>query len=87
MTAICFAAFASPRLRFLPNWDCLEDKIHIEQLELFTHIGVPDDERATPQRLTFNITLWPVRLMNDLNDEIGRAVNYATVCTETKKFV
>jgi hypothetical protein len=29
------------------------DQIHIEQLEVFAHIGVPDDERSAPQRLTF----------------------------------
>ena len=33
------------------------DQIRIEQREIFVHIGVPDEERASPQRL---ITLWPV---------------------------
>jgi hypothetical protein len=27
------------------------DQIHIEQLEIFTHIGVPEKERSTSQRL------------------------------------
>jgi dihydroneopterin aldolase len=31
----------------------VDDQIHIEQLEVFAHIGVPDEERSTPQRLTF----------------------------------
>jgi dihydroneopterin aldolase len=63
------------------------DHIQIDQLEVFAHIGVPDDERASPQRLTFSITLWPICNAPELGDEIGRTVNYAAVCAETKKFV
>jgi len=63
------------------------DAIHIEQLEVFARIGVPEDERSQPQRLTISITFWPTRHRAELGDEIGRAVNYAEVCAETKKFV
>jgi len=63
------------------------DQVHIEQLEIFAHIGVPDEERAAAQRLTFNIALWPIRQAAELEDEISRAVNYASVCAETRKFV
>jgi len=63
------------------------DKIHIEQLEVFAHIGVPDEERTQPQRLVISITLWPTREIRDLGDDIGRAVNYAAVCAQTKQFV
>src|SRR6266705_3319293 len=63
------------------------DCIHIEQLEIFAHVGVPDEERATVQRLIFNITFWPMHNAWELEDEIGRTVNYAALCTETKKFV
>jgi dihydroneopterin aldolase len=65
----------------------VNDQIHIRGLEVFAHIGVPDDERATAQRLTFHLTLWPVRQMEELNDDIGRAVDYANVCVEVKRFV
>ena len=65
----------------------VNDQIHIHRLEVFAHIGVPDDERAAAQRLTVNLTLWPVRPFDDLNDDIERAVNYAEVCAEVKKFV
>ena len=61
--------------------------MHIEQLEVFAHIGVPDDERSAPQRLTFSITLWPLRDASGLDDQIAKAVNYSAVCAETKKFV
>ena len=44
----------------MPNEpDPFSDRIHIEQLEIFTRIGVPEDERATPQRLTASISIWP----------------------------
>ena len=65
----------------------MDDEVHIEQLEVFAHIGVPDDERSAPQRLTFSITLWPMRDASELDDQITKAVNYAAVCAETKKFV
>jgi hypothetical protein len=48
-----FSAFGSRLRSFLPHSDCVDDQIHIEQLEVFAHIGVPDEERSTPQRLTF----------------------------------
>jgi dihydroneopterin aldolase len=67
--------------------DFMEDQIHIEGLDLFAHIGVPEEERATAQRLRFSVTYWPLRLMPELNDEIERAVNYAAVCAELRKFV
>jgi FolB domain-containing protein len=62
-------------------------RIHISQLELMAHIGVPHQERASPQRLTINLTLWPTHDGTDFHDDINRTVNYATVCAETKKFV
>jgi dihydroneopterin aldolase len=63
------------------------DQIHIEQIEVFAHVGVPDEERASAQRLTLSITFWPTRQAGELEDQIARAVNYADVCAETKKFV
>jgi dihydroneopterin aldolase len=80
-------AFARRGRWFLANWDGVKDRIHIQQLEVPAHIGVPDEERAAPQRLTFNITLWPKHDASQLEDQIARTVNYASVCAETKKFV
>jgi len=65
----------------------VDDEIHIEGLEVLANIGVPDEERAAAQRLSFNITLWPMLEMGDLADEIERTVNYAAVCGEVKNFV
>lgn len=63
------------------------DVIRIERIELLAHIGVPEEERAARQRLTFHFSLWPIRSMDEVNDEIGRTVNYAAVCAEVKQFV
>ena len=63
------------------------DEIHIEQLEVFTRIGVPEEERANPQRLTVSISFWPRQPISDLADQIDHAVNYFAVAEETKNFV
>jgi len=65
----------------------LDFRIHIDRLEVKANIGVPEKERASPQRLTVSLTLWLVRGGEDLDDDINRTVNYAAVCGETKKFV
>ena len=63
------------------------DEIHIDQLDVFTRIGVPDEERAKPQRLTVSISFWPYHQPGDVADHIERAVNYSTVAEETKSFM
>jgi dihydroneopterin aldolase len=63
------------------------DRVHIEQLEVFTHIGVPEEERGAPQRLTASISFWPYHEAEDLADKIENAVNYSAVVEEAKKFV
>ena len=63
------------------------DEIHIEQLDVFTRIGVPDEERAKPQRLTVSISFWPYQQPGDVADHIERAVDYSTVAEETKSFM
>jgi dihydroneopterin aldolase len=63
------------------------DEIHIEQLEISTRIGVPEKERATPQRLTVSISFWPYYERRDMADEIDNTVNYSIVAEEAKNFV
>jgi dihydroneopterin aldolase len=65
----------------------VDDQIQIERLEIFAHIGVPEEERVSAQKLTFNIRFWPIHRMDDLGDKIGCAVDYAAVCAEMKQFV
>jgi 7,8-dihydroneopterin aldolase/epimerase/oxygenase len=63
------------------------DEVHIDQLEVSTHIGVPEQERAAPQRLTVSISFLPFQQTRDLADNIHKAVNYSAVAEETKSFV
>ena len=63
------------------------DQVHIEQLEISTRIGVPEKERATPQRLTVSISFWPYQQTRDVADKIDQTVNYSAVAEETKSFV
>lgn len=64
-----------------------EQCIEVRELELMAHIGVPDDERAKPQRLTLSLTLWPTARFEELQDEIANAVDYAVVCGDVKDLV
>ena len=61
------------------------DRIHIEQLEVFARVGVPDSERAEAQRLRLNMTLWPK--IAEPRDEISDTVNYSEVAESLKQFV
>ena len=62
----------------------MPDRIRIEELELSSFIGVPDEERAEPQRLTVNLTVEPRRDFADLGDAIENTVDYFAVCGDVK---
>ncbi len=61
------------------------DYILIEQLEIFSAIGVDDAERAAPQRLTATIEMWVPKSFRDTRDEITETVNYALVAEITRR--
>lgn len=61
--------------------------IRVEELEIFTRVGVTENERANPQRLTFTITVWPKEAFENLQDDITRAVNYSALCVSARDFV
>src|SRR5215472_16279174 len=62
------------------------DEIHIEQLEVFSVIGVLEHERKGLQRLTVTISFWPYQQTRDMADNIEKAINYSAVAEETKRF-
>ena len=62
------------------------DEIHIEQLEVFSVVGVLEHERKGLQRLTVTISFWPYKRTRDMADDIEQAVNYSAVAEETKRF-
>jgi len=64
-----------------------EDAIHIEQLETFAHVGVPENERSAPQRITITITAWPNTGFGKVNDDIGATVNYSDIARVVRDVV
>jgi len=64
-----------------------DDQIQIEQLELYARVGVTDNERSRPQRITLNITVWPKRQFDALKDDISLTVNYAEIARAVRDLV
>ena len=56
------------------------DQIHIASLELPVRIGVTEQERLFPQRLTVSLTLYPQDGFDHLEDRIEHTINYSVVC-------
>lgn len=63
------------------------DAIHLEGIELRARIGVSEEERAAPQRLSVCLTVWPVTDFDELADQIAQAVDYAAVCDTVRNLV
>jgi dihydroneopterin aldolase len=61
-----------------------EDQIHIEQLEIFARVGVTESERASPQRLTLTISVWPDKSSENLEDDITQTANYSAICAAAR---
>jgi 7,8-dihydroneopterin aldolase/epimerase/oxygenase len=62
----------------------MPERIRIESLELSSFIGVPDEERATAQRLTASLVLEPSRGFTGLEDRLENTVDYFAVCEFVK---
>jgi dihydroneopterin aldolase len=63
------------------------DRIRIEQLDLYARIGVTENERSRPQRITFSLTVWPKVGFTNLEDDISRTVDYSELCRSAREFV
>lgn len=63
-----------------------DDSISIEQLEVFARVGVTENERNNPQRLTLTISIWPDKGFDNLDDDISQTVNYSAVCAAARDF-
>jgi len=62
------------------------NQITLHSLGFAARIGVPDAERAAPQRLAADVTLWPTGALAGLEDDLAKTVDYsaaAAVCRET----
>ncbi len=60
------------------------DAIEIRRLNVRSHIGVPDEERAVPQDLSVTTRMIPSAGFEGLNDEITATVDYHAVSLEIK---
>jgi dihydroneopterin aldolase len=58
----------------------MPDRIRIESLELSAFIGVPDEERASPQRLAASLVLEPICDFRALGDRLENTVDYFAAC-------
>lgn len=58
------------------------DSIEIRRLQVRTHIGVPDEERAEAQTLFLTVRMVPSQGFEGLADEISRTVDYHAVALE-----
>lgn len=52
------------------------DTIHINGLEINCRIGVPEEERAEPQRLVANVSLTPAATFSSMGEELERTIDY-----------
>lgn len=55
------------------------DSLEIRGLSLKTYIGVPDEERESPQTLKASLTLYPKKPLKKLQDDFSRTIDYAAI--------
>lgn len=60
------------------------DEILVCGLEVDAQVGVPDYERATPQRLILNLTMEPRIGFEATGDDVTTTVDYDAVCRHLK---
>ena len=58
------------------------DTIEIRRLQVSTHIGVPDEERAKPQSLWISVEMIPTQGFAGLADDITHTVDYHAVAMQ-----
>ena len=55
------------------------NEIWIRGLRVETWIGVPDEERGRAQEIVMDVMIEPLRGFDEMEDDIGRTVDYAEV--------
>jgi FolB domain-containing protein len=61
-------------------------KITIVDLEVFYHVGVPDEERAKPQRLLLTVDMDFDFSSAAMNDRVTKTIDYCVVAQQLLKF-
>jgi FolB domain-containing protein len=62
------------------------DTIRICDLEVFYRVGVPDEERAKPQRLLITVEIGLDMAASAASDDLARTIDYYAVCQRLLKF-
>jgi FolB domain-containing protein len=62
------------------------DAIIISDLEVFYRVGVPDEERATPQRLLISVEIDHDFREAAARDDLRATIDYFAVCQRLLKF-
>lgn len=57
----------------------MSGKIFINGLRISCHVGVPDEEIAQPQVLSFDVIMTVLQDWTDLQDDITKTIDYAAV--------
>ena len=60
------------------------DSLYIQDLELWTHIGVPDQERATEQRLLLSAELFTDLKQAGEKDDVSLSIDYQRVTDDLR---
>ena len=76
---------------FIGHWELVighlkVDTITINDLEVFYHVGVPDEERTHPQRLLLTVELEHEFAGAAANDDLSETINYFAVAQRLLKF-
>ena len=62
------------------------DTIVIRDLEVFYHVGVPDDERARPQRLLLSVEMEGDFAPAAATDDLAHTIDYYAVSRRLLRF-
>lgn len=61
------------------------DTVIIQDLEVWYHVGVPESERALPQRLLLTLHLGSEFTMAAQRDDLRWTIDYAAVCERLRR--
>ena len=62
----------------------MTDRITIKDLEVQFYVGVPDEERAEPQKLLITIEMTHDLAPSGASDTLAQTIDYYTVCQAVK---
>jgi len=62
------------------------DSIQIADFEVYYRVGVPDAERATPQRLLITVEMFLDFAAAAAGDDLTQTINYFEVCQRLSEF-